>query len=119
MDFTLKNFTHRLIAELLFYDQETGAVGTLSLIDPAAERERYIVSFMPDTGDFLIEEATAWEEEAVLDEDIDVAYALATNSVEHGSYEIPEVAAGAFLTLAQDKNLLPSFTLLYEDDELV
>ena len=119
MAFDLKNFTHRLIAELLFYDQETGAVGTLSLIDPETKRERYIVSFMPDSGDFLIEEATDWEDDVELDEDIDVAYALATDSVEHGSYEIPEVAAGAFLNLASEHDLLPSFTLLYEDDALV
>lgn len=119
MAFDLKNFAHRLIAELLFYDHETGAVGTLSLIDPDAKQERYLISFMPDDGTFLIEEATAWEHEVERAEDTDVAYALATDSNEYGSYDVPEVAAAAFLQLAEEQDLLPSFTLLYEDDELV
>lgn len=119
MDFDLKNFTHRLIAESLFYDHETGAVGTLSLIDYDAKKERYLVSFMPEDGSYLIEEATEWEDEVELDEDSDVAYALAIDSAEYGSYEVPEVAAAALLQLAEEHNLLPSFTLLFEEDEMV
>ncbi len=119
MDFDLKNFTHRLIAESLFYDYETGAVGTLSLIDYDARKERYLISFLPEEGHFLIEEATDWEDDVELDDDSDVAYALAIDSTGHSSYDVPEVAAAALLQLAEEHNLLPSFTLLFEEDEMV
>jgi len=117
-DFDLENFTHRLLAESLFYDLEYGLVGSVSLIDPEAEREAYIASFMPDDGTFLVEEATAWEDPPELEDETDVAYALATDSTEHGRYEIPEVAAEAVLDLAREHDLLPSVTVLFEDEEL-
>jgi len=117
-DFDLENFTHRLLSESLFYDLEYGLVGSVSLIDPEADREVYIASFMPDDGTFLIEEATAWEEAPELEDEEDVAYALAVDSVEHGTYEVPEVAAESLLDLARTHNLLPSVTVLFEDEEL-
>jgi hypothetical protein len=116
--FDLENFTHRLLAESLFYDLEYGLIGSVSLIDPDAAQERYIVSFMPDDGTYLIEEATAWEDPPALEDEEDVAYALATESTVHGTYEIPEVAADATLTLAREHDLLPSITVLFEDEEL-
>ncbi|MFO8099029.1 MAG: hypothetical protein R6T83_05320 [Salinibacter sp.] len=117
-DFDLENFTHRLLSESLFYDLEYGLVGSVSLIDPEAEREAYIASFMPDDGTFLIEEATAWEEVPELADEADVAYALATDSEVHGTYEVPEVAAESLLDLARTHDLLPSITVLFEDEEL-
>lgn len=118
-DFDLENFTHRLLAESLFYDLEYGLVGSVSLIDPDTEREMYIVSFMPDDGSYLVEEATAWEEDPPdLEEDEEVAYALATESAVHGTYDIPEVAANSVLSLAEEHDLLPSVTVLFEDEEL-
>jgi len=117
-DFGLENFTHRLLAESLFYDLEYGLVGSVSLVDPNAEREAYIASFMPDDGTFLIEEATAWEDRPPLEEEEDVAYALATDSTVHGTYEVPEVAAEVLLDLARSNDLLPSVTVLFEDGEL-
>jgi hypothetical protein len=117
-DFDLENFTHRLLAESLFYDLEYGLVGSVSLIDPETERELYIVSFMPDDGSYMIEEATAWEDPPELEDEEDVAYALATESTVHGTYEIPEVAANAVLALARENDLLPSVTVLFEDEEL-
>ncbi len=117
-DFDLENFTHRLLAESLFYDLEYGLVGSVSLIDPGTEREMYIVSFMPDDGSYMIEEATAWEDPPELEEEVDVAYALATESTVYGTYEIPEVAASAVLTLAREGDLLPSVTVLFEDEEM-
>lgn len=116
--FDLENFTHRLLAETLFYDLEYGLVGSVSLIDPETEREMYIASFMPDDGTYLIEEATSWEEAPTMEEEDDVAYALATESTVHGTYEIPEVAANAVLTVAREHDLLPSITVLFEDEEL-
>jgi hypothetical protein len=117
-DFDLDNFTPRLRAESLFYDLEYGLVGSVSLIDPETEREMYIASFMPDDGSFMIEEATAWEDPPELEDEEDVAYALATESTVHGTYEIPEVAANTVLTLAREHDLLPSVTVLFEDEEL-
>jgi hypothetical protein len=117
-DFDLDNFTHRLLAESLFYDLEYGMVGSVSLIDPDAEREMYIASFMPDDGTYMIEEATDWEDPPDLEGEEDVAYALATNSDVYGTYDIPEVAANTILTLAQEHDLLPSVTVLFEDEEL-
>lgn len=116
--FDLENFTHRLLAESLFYDLEYGLVGSVSLVDPEEEREMYIVSFMPDDGSYMIEEATAWEDPPELDDEEDVAYALAIESTVYGTYEIPEVAANATLTLARENDLLPSVTVLFEDEEL-
>jgi len=117
--FDLENFTHRLIAEMLFYDQEYGIVGSLSLVDREAAREAFIVSFMPDDGTYLIEEATAWETERPDAEDDEaVAYALATDSTDHSTYDLPEAAATATLALAEAHDLLPSFAFLFEDEAL-
>jgi len=116
--FDLENFTHRLLAESLFYDLEYGLIGSVSLIDPDAEQERYIVSFMPDDGTYMIEEATAWEDPPELEDEEDVAYALATNSDVHGRYEVPEAAAQSLLELAREHDLLPSVTVLFEDEEM-
>ena len=117
-DFDLDNFTHRLLAESLFYDLEYGLVGSVSLIDPDAEKEMYIASFMPDDGTYMIEEATAWEDSPELEDEEDVAYALAIESTVYGTYDIPEVAANTVLTLAREHDLLPSVTVLFEDEEL-
>lgn len=116
--FDLSNFTTRLLAECLFYDIEYGLVGNVSLIDTETEQEAYLASFMPDDGSFMVEEATAWEDEPVFEEDTDVSYALATDSDVYGTYEVPEEAAGALLDLASEHDLLPSFTVLFEDEEL-
>jgi hypothetical protein len=116
--FDLDNFTHRLLAESLFYDLEYGLIGSVSLIDPHEEQERYIASFMPDDGTYMIEEATAWEDPPALEDEEDVAYALATDSTVYGTYEIPEVAANTVLALAREHDLLPSVTVLFEDEEM-
>ena len=117
--FDLENFSLRLLTETLLYDQEYGVIGSLSLIDPDAEKERYVASFMPDDGTYLIEEATGWEADPPpMDDDADVAYALAVESDIHGSYEIPEQAAAALVHLAEAHDLLPSFTVLFESEEL-
>ena len=108
------SFTRILVAESLFYDQEYGALGSLSLIDPGARRERYLASFMPEDGTFVVEEATAWEEDPP--EEDEIGYALATGSDEYGSYDNPEEAAEAVLALAREHDLQPSLTLLFEDE---
>ncbi|MEX0600490.1 MAG: hypothetical protein WD423_06185 [Rhodothermales bacterium] len=114
--FNMEHFTRRLVAETLFYDEEYGAIGSLSLIDTNAGKERFIASFMPEDGSFVIEEATEWEDG--LDEDAEIGYALAVDSKEHAAFDAPEAAADALLGLANQYNLMPSITLLFEEDEV-
>lgn len=113
--FDLDHFTRFLIAESLFYDEEYGTLGNLSLVDEAMHRERYLASFMPDDGTFVIEEATAWED-YTFEDDEEIGYALATDSVEYASYAVPEEAAEALLALAREHRLQPSLMLLFEDE---
>jgi hypothetical protein len=116
--FNLEHFTRRLITETLFYDEAYGALGNLSLIDPEAGRERYVASYLPEDGTFSIEEATAWETEIDSDEDDAIGYALAVELEEYGAYETAEEATEVLLNLARDQGLLPSVTLLFEEDEV-
>lgn len=113
-----EHFTQRLIAEMLLYDEELGLIGMFSLVDPEAAQERYVASYMPNEEHFLIEEATAWEEDVELEEDTDVAYALAVESDDHGTYDAAEEAAVELIRLAETHSLLPSFMVLFEDEEL-
>ena len=115
--FNIEHFTRRLIVETLFYDDEYGALGNLSLIDPDARRERFLASYVPDDGTFMIEEATEWEEYEP-DESDEIGYALAVDSKEHGCFETPEEAADVLIGLAREHGLLPSVTLLFEEDEV-
>ncbi len=112
----LEQFIRILIGETLFYDDEYGAIGCLSLIDPRKKRERFIASFMPEDGAFAIEEATAWTRDGEGEEAI--GYELAADSKENASFQSPEEIAGALLKLARRHNLLPSLTILFEEDEI-
>ena len=114
--FSLDDFTKRLIAETLFYDGEYEALGNLSLVDAAGKKERFVASFAPEDGIFIVEEATEWEEYTPGDLD-DIGYALAVDSREVGTYDTAEEAAAAILTLAREHGLSPSITLLFEEDE--
>lgn len=116
MGFNLEDFARRLIAETLFYDEEYEALGNLSLVDIAGARERFVASYAPEDGIFVIEEGTEWEEYEPGDAD-DIGYALAVDSTEHGTYESPDEAAEALLELAKAHNLVPSITLLFEEDD--
>ena len=111
-----EQFLRMLIAETLFYDDEYGALGCFSLIDPRKKRECFIASFMPEDGAFVIEEAIAWEKDGEGDEA--VGYELAADSKENASFHSPEEAAGALLKLAKRHNLLPGVTILFEEDEI-
>ena len=124
MAFNLEHFTRRLLTETLFYDEEYGALGNLSLIDPQAQRERYVSSYLPDDGTFVIEQATEWETDANVDANVDadesdeIGYALVVDTEEHGAFETADEAAEELLRLARDQDLLPSITLLFEEDEV-
>jgi hypothetical protein len=115
--FDLENFTLRLLAEALLYDHEYGAAGAVSLVDVEARRERYLASFLPEAGAYVVEEATAWEADVPAEVAADVAYALATDSVEHDRFDMPEAVAIELLRLARTHDLLPSLAVLFEDDE--
>lgn len=114
--FSLDEFALRLVAETLFYDGEYEALGNLSLIDQTTARERFIASYAPEDEVFVIEEAIEWEdyEPGQLD---DIGYALAVDSREISSYNSAEEGAVALMTLAREHNLMPSITLLFEEDE--
>ena len=76
-----------------------------------------MASYLPEEGLFIVEEATEWEDYTP-GEDDEIGYALAVDSAEHGTYETPEEAAEVLLQLARDQALLPSITLLFEEDEI-
>lgn len=114
--FDTDQFVLRLIAETLFYDEEYEALGNLSLIDPEEKCERYVASFAPEDGLFVLEEATEWEDYEPGEAD-DIGYALAVDSREVETYETAEEAAAALLRLARDHGLAPSITLLFEEEE--
>ncbi len=115
--FNLNTFTMRLIAETLFYDEEYDALGNLSLVDEKAGREKYVASFAPEDGLFVLEEATEWEEYEPGSAD-DIGYALAVDSRELGTYDHADEISKVLLDLAEEHNLLPSITLLFEEDEV-
>jgi len=110
-------FTLRLIAETLFYDEEYEALGNLSLIDTEERTEKYVASFAPEDGLFVLEEATDWEEYDPGEPD-DIGYALAVDSREAGTFETAEAIATELLRLAREHNLSPSVTLLFEEDDV-
>ena len=114
--FNTDQFTIRLIAETLFYDEEYEALGNLSLIDLEEKCERFVASFAPEDGLFVLEEATEWEEYEPGEAD-DIGYALAVDSREVGTYESAEGVAAELLALARTNNLAPSITLLFEEEE--
>ena len=114
----MDQFTLLLIAETLFYDAEYGALGNLSLIDTEAARERYIASYVPDEDFFMLEEASDWEDYEPSEDD-EIGYALAVDSREYATYDTAEEAAEAILHLAREHDLMPSITLLFEDDEII
>ncbi len=116
MAFSTEQFARQLLIEALFYDEEYVALGNVSLIDGAAQRELYLASFDPERDTYLIEEAVEWED-LDADEDGEVDYALAVDGSEHGTYETPEDAADALLNLAREHNLVPSFMLLFEEED--
>jgi hypothetical protein len=115
--FQLEQFAKQLIAEALFFDEEYGVFANLSLIDPESARERFIASFSPEEGLFVIEEATEWED---LDgeESEDGEYAMAVDTREYSTHEDLDEVATALLNLARTHNLEPSITLVFDEDEV-
>jgi hypothetical protein len=115
--FNTDEFASRLIAESLFYDAEYAALGSLSLIDLESAREQIISSYSPDDEMFVVEEATDWEDYEPGQED-DIGYALALDSRELGMFATAQEAAVLILEQAKRHNLVPSVTMLFEEDEI-
>jgi len=113
--FNSDQFALHLLAEALFYDEEYGALGNVSLIDQTSVRERFLASYDPERDLFLIEEAVEWED-LDADEDGEVDYALAVDGKEYKTFDTPEEAAQTLLDLAREHNLAPSFMILFEED---
>jgi len=113
--FDTDQFVLRLIAETLFYDEEYEALGNLSLIDAEEQCERYVASFAPEDGLFVLEEATDWEDYEPGEPD-DIGYALAVDSREVGTFESADEIAEMLLQLAREHGLAPSITLLFEEE---
>lgn len=118
MSFDSEAFTVKLIAETLFYDEEYGALGNLSLIDETDLKECFIAAYSPEDDRFIIEEATDWEAETPTATD-DIGYSLAVDSAEFGSFTSAEEAAREMVRLARKNGLTPSITLLFEQDDIV
>ena len=117
--FDVADFAAQLLAESLFYDDEFGAIGNVSLVDPVESRECFIASFVPDVGRFVIEQAVEWEDYDVDSDDDEIGYVLAVESDEYGSYATPYDAADVLLSIAEDNGYVPSITLLFEEEDLV
>ena len=114
--FELRAFTVRLIGELLFYDEEYGAIGSLSLIDISTAREAFIAYYVPENETYTIEKVTAWEPFDE-DEDADIGYAFAAETEEHLSASSLEPVAEALMKLAEKHDLMPGTALMFEEEE--
>ena len=113
--FSSDDFARRLIAEALFYDAEYAVLGTLSLVDLESQREMVLASYSPDDDVFVVEDATIWEDYESGQED-DIGYALAVDSTIAGSFASAEEAAVMILQKAREASLVPSITMLFEED---
>ena len=113
--FDLNAFALTLLADVLFYDPEQGAIGHLSLIDTTAQTERFLASYDAEKSVYVIEEATEWEA-AAPDEDDELKYRFAVDATLFDTYTSGTEAAQALLTLSRTYGLEPSFLLLFEDE---
>ncbi len=123
MSFELERFTRQLLAETLFYDEESASFGGVTLVDEANSREMYFASYEPDSESWVIEKATEWEK-IDTDGDDQPDFDMGTNGTEHGTYPTAEDAAEALLALSREQNLSPSVMIHVdegddEDDEEV
>jgi len=113
--FDLKAFSKRMIAESLFYDEEYGAIGNISLINVDELREYFIAYYLPEDEQFVIDRATAWEDYDPEEEGA-IGYALAIDTDEHMASKSQDEIAQEVLTLAEAHNLVPSVALFFEEE---
>ncbi|MBX2821289.1 MAG: hypothetical protein KTR29_16460 [Rhodothermaceae bacterium] len=118
MSFDHKAFSFQLLSEVLFYDEEYGATGNLSLIDSELGKELYVAFYSPQDQQYVIEKATEWE---LMDPDdeSEIGYEFASDSETHLASEDVSDIVEALQNLAEEKGLYPSMSLSFEDDEVV
>ncbi len=108
-------FSIKMIAESLFYDEEFGAIGNVSLINEDESKEQFIAYYLPEEKNFVIDKVTAWEEYDPAEPE-SIGYALAIDSDEHMASKSQDQIAHEMLSLAEKHNLVPSVALFFEDD---
>ncbi len=113
--FDLNAFATRMIAEALFYDEEYGAIGNISLISEAEQKEYYIAYFLTEEEQFVIDKATVWEEYNPEEEGA-IGYALAIDTDDHMASGSQLEIAEELLKLATTHNLMPSMALFFEEE---
>ena len=117
MSFDSKQFAVNLISEVLFYDEEYGAIGNFSLIDTEQSKERYIAFYSPEEGSFFIEEAVSWEPSDP-DDTQTLGYEFAMETKSFMVAQDPHTLAARLVELAEEKSLQPSVSLAYEEEEI-
>lgn len=110
-----RTFALTLLAETLFYDSEYGIIGSVSLIDTSERKERFVASYDPEEEAYLVEEATAWEENPS-DPDDDVGYLFAADGRIVHRLETSEETAEQLCRLAEKHELQPVFVPLIEEE---
>ena len=114
-EFNLQAFSSKLVAESLFYDEEYGAIGNVSLVSASEKKELYIAYYLPEETNFVIDKVTEWEDYDPNEEGA-IGYALATDSDEHMASKSQDEIASEVVVLAAKYNLMPSVSLFFEDD---
>ena len=108
-EFDATDFARTLLAETLYFDDEHGSIGSVSLFDAESGQEHFMASYDPDSEGWLIEEANEWDDEAV------EGLLMATDGELVGEFEDPYDAAGKMIELAAEKGLVPVFLPLFEE----
>lgn len=114
-NFSLKDFAGRLVIETMFYDEEYGAIGNISLVSYEEQKEKYIAYFLPEELTYVIDRVTEWEAYDHEEEGA-IGYALATDTEEHIASKVPAEIAAEVLSLAEQHNLMPSTVLFFEEE---
>ena len=108
-NFNPVDFARVLLAEALYFDDEHGSIGSVSLIDPSSGKELYMASYDPESESWLLEEATEWDDEPVED------LIMATDGNAIGEFDDPLEIANSVLELAAERGLTPVFLPLFEE----
>ena len=109
--FDAEEFSKELLREMLFYEENFGIIGTVCLVDLKAGKERYLGSFDPDEGAFILEAATEW---APLDEE-EMEYELAIEGEVVETFSETNPMVDALFSRTRDEHLRPRLQILYED----
>ncbi len=113
--FDLNAFSTRMIAEALFYDEEYGAIGNISLINEVEQKEYFIAYYLPEEEQFVIDKATVWEEYDASEEGA-IGYALAIDTEDYLASKSQLEIAKEVLKLATTHSLMPSVALFFEEE---